>query len=715
MLNELNYDQRVFKTPGYDIYANLTVPFLKSAKHYLRGVGYFTSQWLKYNCDGIADIAEKGGTIKFVTSPILSKTDLEAFRLADRVKQEEWLFKKLASEMTDIQFSLETNTRNTLAWLVADGILEFRFAVPLNKRGMYHEKIGVFTDDNKDKVVMHGSNNDTENALFNGESLSIYRSWVEGEDYYANEHNKLLEQIFHKSNPNFRIYDMPEIVKKRWVHMTNGTMRPYELPFEQQKDKDNNKKIPKEPRIPSYINLYEYQKDAISKWWANNQRGIYRLATGTGKSYTGLATSVRIFNEKGRVFTIISVPFKHLIHQWEKDCAIFGYTSVQCYSKNAKWYKEANDTINRYNAGLIKHACLIVTHLSNADENKFLKLISRIKHKEGLFYIADEVHYLGSEHLQKNLHPDIHMRLGLSATPERWQDQDGTSLLYDYFDKDVINLDLKEAIDNKFLTKYDYHTVVVRLTPAEQSEYIHLTRKIRKFSFLKEKSGDDKSLKTVLQERARLIQNSRNKLSVFYDVIQSHIDEVGVENFRWTLVYSPEGENHHEIKQSLQQMGLSVASVINETKDSERERIIKEFEEGKIQVIVAMKCLDEGVNVPSAMRGYFLASTSNPRQFIQRRGRLLRLPKAGRVKEKAVIYDFVMLPFFEEHTKDDCQSLIKREMARFVEFTSASINDFSEKKKLENLLTPFGMGHLPFMKFEDFYAELEGELETDED
>ena len=175
---------------------------------YLRGVGFFTSGWLKLAAHGLTELIEKGGKARIVLSPIMEKSDWEAFQLGEEARSNEELKKILSNNIDDIALALESNTLNALAWMIADDLLEFRFAVSRDpySGGDYHDKVGVFIDDQDDIVAIHGSFNDSIKGSLNGEAFSVFKSWKEGQRPFVNQHYNRLKKLWQSGNSLFRLY-----------------------------------------------------------------------------------------------------------------------------------------------------------------------------------------------------------------------------------------------------------------------------------------------------------------------------------------------------------------------------------------------------------------------------------------------------------------------------------------------------------------------------
>lgn len=700
--------QYVYDTSEQSIVTDLFLPLLNESVLYQRGVGFFTSGWLQMNLQGIKKLVERKGKAEIITSPHLSGDDLAAIQRGELAKEDQLLYETLLEEVDALEVVEERETLTLLSWLIADELLEIKFAIPKNNIGDFHDKFAVFTDEAGDQVAIHGSYNDSIHANYNGESFSVYCSWVEGQAPYVEKHKDRFAKLFHAQNEFFRIYELPELIREKLVRITQYTERPYDLartavvPLAEEQLKI---------RIPRDKPLYEYQKQAIKEWKQNEHRGLFSMATGTGKTITSLAASAGVYRERRKLGLIVSVPFKHLVEQWKEEVQTFGYDPI--LSTDRGWLLHANSMIDDFNIGLEDVFCFIVTHQSNADENKFLRLVSKIRDKESVLFIGDEAHYLGAGYLRNSLHPEIQMRIGLSATPERWRDPSGTRVVTEYFSKEVISFGLERAIEEKFLTPYDFTPHYVEMTEQEYAEYKKLSIKISQLlQAAKKDPGKRDAANVYAAQRANIINKSGNKVNAFLALLWRHIREVGREHFSHTIVYSPEGK-HKEILRQVADTGLRVQEIVAGTGNNDRRKILQAFDRGEIQVIVAMKCLDEGVNVPSTKRAYFLASTSNPRQFIQRRGRILRKTFG---KTKAYIHDFVMIPprgLSEEGRTHE--QVIKREFARFVEFYICASNRVAIHDEAYVILERYGLGFLLSLRPEEIYSSLQEELDHDDD
>ena len=691
----------VYDSEGNDLIRDLQVPLLAHSKDYLRGVGFFTSGWLRLAAQGMASFVEAGGLARVVLSPILEKADWDALKQGEKAKYDNVLLEILSRNITSLTETLEKDTRNALAWMVADCKLEFRFALPRDhmSRGDYHDKVGVFTDNNGDMVAIHGSFNDSIKASFNGEAFSVFKSWEYGQAPYVEMHRCRLEALWSNQNKQFKVYRIPEAIRDQFIQLRTSATAPYAQSASESRHVEF---IDKGPNCS--IKLHDYQSIAIEKWCQANCRGIFEMATGTGKTITSLAAAVKKYHDNRRLAVIILVPYLHLLEQWGKNCRQFGFTPIYCSGNHERWQIEVKTAIQDFNIGSRRHLCILAVHKTAATE-KFAGAIVRLPTKDTLI-IGDEVHGLGAPHLRKALTERACLRLGLSATPRRWFDEEGTAVIYDYFGATCFEYTLDQAI-GEFLTPYKYYPQLVNLTNEESNNYEFLTQKIIRIAGNKKKKAEsEEQLKKLLLQRSRIISAAQEKLPTLLRLFRNMLEENKKNGVvpKGILVYCAPG-THKEILRAVANTGLRCHEFVHNVSLPEREKILIDFENGNIQVLVAIKCLDEGVDIPATKTAFILASSTNPREFVQRRGRILRRSKG---KDCALIYDFLVVPSKERlnlNLNADI-GILRREMPRFAEFASSSINQFQARAVLRDMLDQVEMLNLLDEKPWDIYHAL---------
>ena len=442
-------------------------------------------------------------------------------------------------------------------------------------------------------------------------------------------------------------------------------------------------------RSPDWVEQRDYQQQAIRAWVEAGGRGIYNMATGTGKTVTSLLTAAEIADSlDGNLALVIAVPYQHLVDQWAEDVTDFGSNPVLAYQSRSDWQERLERELLEFNMGVRPSLVIITTHTTFASD-AFQNSLSRLNQNRTML-IADEVHHLGAPHHRNSLPEDIGLRLGLSATPERFYDDEGTESLFEYFgDGVVFEYSLKKAIQEGALVEYYYLPHVIELTPEEAEQYSALSSKIARLAAQQGGNiGDadmqgNTSLKHALFKRARLIGTAKNKLEKLEDLVSSR------DQIEHTLVYCGDGsveddmtgqtKRHVDATVELlrDELHLSVNRFTARESQAEREVLLDEFESGDLQALVAIRCLDEGIDVPATKTAYVLASSSNPRQFVQRRGRILR---QHHNKDHAVIHDFVVAPpamaggtMSDDEFKSE-RRLVQKELERVNLFSEAARN-----------------------------------------
>ena len=509
--------------------------------------------------------------------------------------------------------------------------------------------------------------------------------------------------------------DYPISVKRALQHAKEKVLKVIQR-IEEEKVKTIEES--KNPRFPYYSGPRNYQVQAFENWKNNNQKGLFAMATGTGKTLTSLNCLLQIYNKTNCYKAIILVPTITLVEQWEGECKKFNFNNiVKVCSKYPQWQTEIDriklkETMDSSSASYI----IISTYASFVRDKVFPVLNSFPKKR--LLFIADEAHNMGSGRMLDKIGGIPYLRrIGLSATPKRQFDDDGNRQLYEFFGSSkqfTFEYSMQEAIDNGFLCRYYYYPHIVRLTDAEMAEYMEISRKLAKmYSSSKKdfKKGDD-ILKILLLKRKRIIQKAINKEEVFRQIVNGRYTEKG--NLKYTLVYAPEGnridDNSSDIYDTVEVIGddeetnhiidkytqivqeiSPITTVKKFTSDSsDRDKILSDFANGDLEVLTSMKCLDEGVDVPRSELAIFCASTGNPRQFIQRRGRILRTHKD---KKYAYIHDLVVVPEISSasETFEMERSLLEGELIRVRDFALMSENAHISIQQLKDILEYYNL------------------------
>ncbi|WP_193063713.1 DEAD/DEAH box helicase family protein [Oceanobacillus oncorhynchi] len=683
------------------IFEDLFNPLLSYSISYKRGVGYFTSSWLEICIEGLLKMAEEEGEIILVTSPHLSEKDWDAFRLGTEARNNDIVYQTLAKQVENLRLNMTSSKLTLLAWLIADGLLNIKIAVPKNNRGDFHDKFAIFEDSKGDKVALHGSLNDSEQASFNGEGVSVFRSWIPGQEGFVEGHEARFDQSFLQDSNFYHVYELPRAIQIDIVSLKGDKPRPYKLSIPQKKVHF---------KLPDQITLHDFQSEAVDNWFANDGKGLFEMATGTGKTITSLAAASKFVNQQKSSLLLITVPFNHLIEQWAEELRIFGFNPIVRKGKTFTWVPQLRTKVFEINKGLKINLCIITTH-DTGSSDEFLKLMETVK--VPILYIADESHYLGARKLSKLLNPHFDFRIGLSATPDRWFDEEGSIKLRKYFDKTVIELPITEAVKKGFLTPYRFYPKTVTLSDTEYKQFQSFTKKIINVQNDKNLSYSERSEKVnqLLILRSRVVNNAEEKMILLQTLLKEKIENEGLNNIKYTLVYSPFGKTGEVVKM-LSELGIRAHEFIYTVSNQKKKSLLEQFGNGDIQVLVAMKCLDEGVNIPATKEAYFLSSTTNPREFVQRRGRILRKYKK---KKEAIIYDFYAVPPKSHWGEDSGASLLKREIPRFAEFADGALNKFESRESILPVVSAHNIRHIIDLKPWNAYRMMQNEEGCDKD
>lgn len=658
----------VLDSSSNDLIADFFVPTLGQAVQYDRGVGYFSSGWLRLVAKGMVEFARGCGRARWITSPILSTHDWEALHLGDSARSDPILHAALLHNIEDLQKTLEQETLSALAWMVADEILTFKLALPTKKLagGDFHDKFGIFTDKEGNQISFNGSYNESIQGTRNYESIKIFPGWVSAFASFVQDDMRRFERLWNNQDTNVLVFDLPDAAKARILQLRQSE-RPYPEPEWVKQHRLNEQRAkyqPAQPAIPAQLQIRDYQQVAIAAWFAHNCQGLFEMATGTGKTVTALAASAQLYQREQRLAVIIAVPYQHLVTQWDDEASAFGYKAILAFQNKNRWLEALNNEILEFNGGYRSFISVITTHTTFITP-EFQETVNRLTGPT--LILADEAHHLGAERSRQNYPHQIPFRLALSATPDRWFDDAGTIALREYFGATVFSFPLEKAIGIS-LTPYYYYPHLVPLTDDEMAEYEALSVKIARLVHQLETEKQE-ALKMLLIKRANLLNKAANKLEFLSELVDK---ERTIEH---TLFYCAPGQIDEVMRLIGWEKGILVNRFTAEENPQERKNLLTDFAQGHLQALAAMKCLDEGVDVPSTRTAYFLASSGNPREFIQRRGRILRKAPG---KEHSIIHDLIAVPPVtwdrESPSFNAERSIIRRELERFKEFADPALN-----------------------------------------
>lgn len=701
-------------------------------------LGYFNSAAINVLSYSFATFIRNGGIMRMAINHIVSDKDKHAIEAGEKGNVAAPFDITNIEELRKGLDEYGEHFFQCLAYLIQEHRIQIRIIKPKSTNGLAHTKRGQFSDGDT-IVAFTGSANFTLGGFINNrEEITLsfsnspdpiiqkrisnrkkeFNDLMLGKDesveYLSTED---LETAITSQYGKLEIEDLLDVEKK----LKEYKLRNSEFPSNVAEEiNELSKGCPCFP----YGNPRDYQKQAYHNWKNNKQKGLFAMATGTGKTLTALNCLLHIYKVYNFYKAVILVPTITLVDQWEQECKKFNFKGIiKVTSKNKTWRQEL-DTIKTKEAfnfsGQEPSYIVISTYASFARENVFNDLMDfPQKTLRQILLIADEAHNMGAGRILDRLDGVRYIRrIGLSATPERQFDEKGNKALMKFFgctdDKYTFEFSMQEAIDKGYLCRYDYYPHLVHLTYDEMDEYLRISRQLCKF-FNKDSGGFNSSediLMRLLLKRKRIIHKAANKEDVFRQIMEQRYKQKG--NLKYTLVYVPEG-NHPDdynadkfidsesvsddndsdrIINTYTEMVRDISPTTTVKKFTsvikERNSVLEDFSSGKLEVLTSMKCLDEGVDVPRSEMAVFCASTGNPRQFIQRRGRILRKHPD---KHKAEIHDLVVAPVV--NSTDECfsmeQSLLRSELKRVRDFATMSENADYAYNELNEVLTYYGL------------------------
>ena len=708
------------------------IPLLSKAVKYQRAVGFFSSSCLVEISKGISELAKNGGKIQLVASPYLSDEDVEAIKsgyaMRDQVVKD-----AVRREMTEGKTPFEKARLNLLANLISDGVLDIKiaFTEDSDRMGMYHEKMGIITDAEGNRVAFAGSMNESATAMtLNYETIDVFCSWKGEEDRVVAKENAFAS-IWNDTEPNIKIIEFPELKQeiiekyKRSVPDFEIDKKEYSPDIDTVLHTDLGIYTEYGPKFPEWFKLHDYQDEAITEWQKRDYRGIFDMATGTGKTYTGLGALTTLSkNIDHKLAAIIVCPYQHLVEQWVEDILKFNIEPIIGYSESSQkdWQKRLKDAIRDQKLKVRgkEFFCFICTNATFSSDYVQTQLA---KIKSDTLLMVDEAHNFGAPYLSCLLFDNYKYRLALSATLERHNDEEGTAKLYDFFGEKCIEYTLDRAIEEKKLTKYKYYPIVVTLTEEELEAYDNLSYEIGK-CMMKGKNGKMKLSsrgERLALQRSRIVAGARNKVTMLEEVIQPYIHDKHILVYCGATKGLEQNQDRSDVdSEDIRQidlvtdllgnkLGMDVSQFTSKESVEEREVLKREFSAGDtLKVLIAIKCLDEGVNIPKIKTAFILASTTNPKEYIQRRGRVLRLAEG---KEYAEIYDFITLPYdIEEVTSLTAaqvkrnSTLVKNELRRAEEFSRIAVNMVESASLIDEIKDAYGIQELNWSSEEEDYG-----------
>lgn len=678
--------RKAYSSDTDDILSEFYIPALEESVKYDRLAGFFSSTSLAAAAQGIIGLIKNGGRMRLIASPRLVEKDAEILS-SSRAELRRLLEDRLLDELQKMESEFIEDHVMALAWMVANHALEMKVALLMDadgtprveaSAGIFHEKVGLLYDSEGNCLSFSGSVNESALGwLQNIEEFKVFRGWKSSEAEYVEADSTKFRRLWEGYTRHVMVVDVPRAVREKLVSLAPERI-----------DEETLVRHYRRSRRVRRVSLYQHQREAVDRWIDSDKKGILEMATGTGKTFTALACAERVAKEEEKLAIIIACPQQHLVQQWKREIDKFGlaYYKVIADGTKPSWKDELANTMMDLSLGY-RDKVIVITTDRTFPSHAFRKIMEETcGGKLTIMLIGDEVHGLGAERAREGLLDMYIYRLGLSATPRRWFDPLGTDVIYDYFGGVVFEFSLKDATteDNPstgrtYLTPYRYVPHFVSLEPHELDEYIEATSKIVRTYWSAGKNTErEEILKLLLFRRADIIKNASAK----YGALEHILDGLG-SDIRWCIVYcAPQ-----QMDKVMRILGRRELIAHRFTMDegtrpearfngrSERDHILRKFAEGSYQVLSAMKCLDQGVDVPPARIAIFMASSGNPREYIQRIGRVLRRYPG---KREALIHDVVVRPdlsYLPKELRSVEVDIFKREVRRYEEIAENAINN----------------------------------------
>ncbi len=658
----------------FDVVNNFYSPVLEQSTRYDRVAGYFSSRVFASAARGVAGLVRNGGKMRLITSHSFTPRDTASIQeyFSDENISNELIndFLKSYQELGSLTSSIAKSHIAAMCWMLREGYLEIRVVVP-NTADLssispedfdkFHPKFGLFYDNENQCIAFSGSVNETEGAWKrNIENFDVYQSWTQGESKWITPKVERFEKLWNGDlTGKWRTIDLPTAVKDKII----SDYAPTDFPTDLEGTNNDNQ-----------YNLRYYQKDAVAAWIDSSRIGILEMATGTGKTRTAKACIASTI-ELGSLLSIVIAPYQHICDQWQKELSEFEPLMI-----SSNWRKKLAEAHTEVSLGRRKNLTLVAVKNTAGSEDFVNAIREMYSDFDNTLLVGDEVHWLGASAFRPALISEANFRLGLSATPARYFDEEGTDYLVEYFGGSVFKLSLGDALKitnqdgDRILSPYEYHPILVNLSEEELSNYRELSKKIAQCRNMDDQYDMRKQLENLYNLRSAISKSAESKIPAVRELLQSLPKPLSQ-----CLIYCADSAQLNDVAVILHELRIDSQQITGEESTvssdkwngmNEREFLIHNFAKGQLGVLLAIRCLDEGVDIPSARIGIILASSGNVKEFIQRRGRLMRPFKD---KDMAVIYDFCVLP---ENPTDPIKDLglVQVELRRIAEFADDALN-----------------------------------------
>lgn len=653
-----------------DIYSEFFIPILEKSTKVIRFGGIFSSENFVRIAQGMKGFIEKDGVMKLIVYPNITDEDFQAI-IDGKKSEQDVILEKWIEDIEQISEKFVQEHVKALAWMIKNEFLEIKLIrikdstgklIPFseishiaNAQKMY----GVFFGSDDDEIVSFTGNLDYVVQDTDYTHITVYKYWESGQKQYINrdysEWNDLWNgnQIQVLKNYYFETFDISSDIKETFIKIAPNS-----------KDEIN---------LERPFSLRDYQKEALEEWEKNSFMGICEMATGTGKTRVAIGAIKRIEKIKDEFLIVISVPSDTLAVQWKAQLEQWGYETFLTL-KNNDWKEQIPYYITKANKGK-KILCIITSYITFSNENFKEKIFDNSKN---VFLISDEVHNAGAPEFSKGLDQRYQIRLGLTATLERYFDEEGTKILDEFFHNTVYTYTIEDGISDGILSPYRYHVIPVMLDELEMKKYKNETQTMA----IKYEQRSDLvqwiSFLNHSNKRAKIVKNASQKFVELKNIFQSRKDN------HFGLIYcdSEQITEVTKISNNIKPYPVYVRRITEKDTPTRKERdeITQGLVDGSYHAVSSILILNEGWDCPELKYCILMSNTGNEKEYIQRRGRVLRKFDGeyfdGTKKEFAEIYDFCVVPDLTDlnEVESDMEiNLVKKEFSRLKIIAKASL------------------------------------------
>lgn len=668
------------------------VPALECAVTYDRIAGFFSSSSLAIAAKGIASLIINEGRMRLLASPRLSKEDVEIIDKATKTSNK-FFEQKLLNSIDSICDEFEKDHLQALGWMLSNGYLEIQLVFPIDSDGritensqLFHQKIGIITDSNGDSISFSGSINESASGwISNIEEFKVFKEWIPAQkEFYETDQNRFWS-FWNSEKKYVRVIDLPTSINEKLISYGPDFSKEEFIAKHYVK-----KNVKKEKTVDENLSLFSYQKKALDMWIENGGSLLIEMATGTGKTRTALSCVNYLMKKHNKLLVVISCPEATLARQWEaNEVTPAGFKfdkTVIVDGTNRKWREQLPSVINQLATDYIDKLIVYTTHSSSSGKD-FIEIIGSCPEAIPICFVGDEAHGLGASKNKLALLERYNYRVGLSATPERWFDDIGTQVLRKFFGNKSFEFSIYDALTTinpltkkTFLVNYYYHPIFVHLKEHELVQYMKLSNRIKRLARYKQDDDEyQKRMENLLFQRANIQKSADEKL----EALQILLESLGNEAEKMLIFVSP--DQLQKVMKLLHDLHIPAHKFTEEEGTqkcekydglSEREYLVHHFKKGTYKALVAISCLDEGIDIPIADKAILMANSTNPREYIQRIGRVIR---QANNKGNAHIYDFIVSPSEESILSNELKVFEKdvftKELVRVSEMAENAINN----------------------------------------